>query len=154
MTNIIQEILLLYKFIIVISRIVYLLNFCLNYFFTGSKDYNAQAVEYFSEKLAQYGEGTEVPIRSLLGHRSQASPEVRHISGQHFHEFREFLLKHPENFVIDDENETVILKDFENVKTHTRELHFNLNVDIDPEVTQTLLDFFAQCIEVKGDFNI
>lgn len=116
----------------------------------GKKDYTAQAVEYFTEKLASYGEGTEVPIRSLLGHRSQASPEVRHVSGQHFHEFREFLLKHPDHFVIDDENETVILKDFAEVKSHTQELHFNESVDIDPEVTQTLLDFFAQCIEVKG----
>ncbi|XP_044744260.1 egalitarian protein homolog [Coccinella septempunctata] len=50
----------------------------------GGKDYTTQAVEFFSEKLAQYGEGTEVPIRSLLGHRSQANPEVRHVSGQHF----------------------------------------------------------------------
>lgn len=118
--------------------------------FQGHKDYTAQAVEYFSEKLAQYGEGTEVPIRSLLGHRSQASPEVRHVSGQHFHEFREFLLKHPDNFVVDDEKETVLLKNYSNVKSHTQELHFQPTVEIDPEVTQTLLDFLAQCIEVKG----
>ncbi|KAK9703539.1 hypothetical protein QE152_g29270 [Popillia japonica] len=31
----------------------------------GHKDYTAQAVDYFADKLAQYGEGTEVPIRSL-----------------------------------------------------------------------------------------
>ncbi|KAI4455306.1 egalitarian isoform b [Holotrichia oblita] len=116
----------------------------------GHKDYTAQAVDYFAEKLAQYGEGTEVPIRSLLGHRSQASPEVRHVSGQHFHEFREFLLKHTETFIVDDEKETVILKNFNNVKSHTQELHFNVNFQIDPEVTQSLLDFLAQCIEVKG----
>lgn len=107
-------------------------------------------MEYFSEKLAQYGEGTEVPIRSLLGHRSQASPEVRHVSGQHFHEFREFLLKHPDNFLVDDEKETVVLKNYNNVKSHTQELHFQPSVEIDPETTQTLLDFLAQCIEVKG----
>ncbi|KRT86304.1 hypothetical protein AMK59_1855, partial [Oryctes borbonicus] len=118
--------------------------------FAGHKDYTAQAVDYFAEKLAQYGEGTEVPIRSLLGHRSQASPEVRHVSGQHFHEFREFLLKHPDAFLVDDEKETVTLKNYNNVKSHTQELHFNLNVQIDPEVTQSLLDFLAQCIEVKG----
>lgn len=107
-------------------------------------------MEYFSEKLAQYGEGTEVPIRSLLGHRSQASPEVRHVSGQHFHEFREFLLKHPDHFIVSDENETVTLKNYSSIKTHTQELHFNPVINIDPEVTQTLLDFLAQCIEVKG----
>lgn len=117
--------------------------------FSG-KDYTAQAVEYFSEKLAQYGEGTEVPIRSLLGHRSQASPEVRHVSGQHFHEFREFLQRHPDSFLIDDEKETVVLKNYNNIKSHTQELHFQPNVQIDPEVTQNLLDFLAQCIELKG----
>ncbi|VEN55968.1 unnamed protein product [Callosobruchus maculatus] len=118
---------------------------------SSGKDYNTQAVEYFSEKLAQYGEGTEVPIRSLLGHRSQASPEVRHVSGQHFHEFREFLLKHPEAFCIDDEKETVVLTNFKDVKSHCPpELHFQPEVKIDPQETQTLLDFLAQCIEVKG----
>ncbi|XP_056636056.1 uncharacterized protein LOC130444815 isoform X1 [Diorhabda sublineata] len=115
------------------------------------KDYTTQAVEYFSEKLAQYGEGTEVPIRSLLGHRSQASPEVRHVSGQHFHEFRDFLFKHPGTFMVDDEKETVILANFESVKSHCPpELHFQHDVKIDPQETQALLDFLAQCIEVKG----
>lgn len=109
-----------------------------------------QAVEYFSEKLAQYGEGTEVPIRSLLGHRSQASPEVRHVSGQHFHEFRDFLLKYPNSYLVNTENETVILKNFSSIKTTTQELHFNPVINIDPEVTQTLLDFLAECIVVKG----
>ncbi|KAK4878760.1 hypothetical protein RN001_011266 [Aquatica leii] len=117
---------------------------------SGNKDYADQAVEYFSEKLSQYGEGTEVPIRSLLGHRSQASPEVRHVSGQHFHEFREFLLKHPDSYIVSDENETVTLKNYNSIKSHTQELHFNPVITIDPEVTQTLLDFLAQCIEVKG----
>ncbi|RZC37667.1 uncharacterized protein BDFB_011183 [Asbolus verrucosus] len=119
--------------------------------FSGGKDYTTQAVEYFSEKLAQYGEGTEVPIRSLLGHRSQASPEVRHVSGQHFHEFREFLLRHPETFAVDDEKETVVLTNYTAVRSHCpQELHFQPDVKIDPETTQTLLDFLAQCIEVKG----
>ncbi|XP_019763766.2 uncharacterized protein LOC109540050 [Dendroctonus ponderosae] len=119
---------------------------------TGTKDYNTQAVEYFSEKLLQYGEGTEVPIRSLLGHRSQASPEVRHVSGQHFHEFREFLLKHPKTFGIDDEKETVILTNYEEVRLQcpNTELHFHPDAQIDPQETQTLLDFLAECIEVKG----
>lgn len=91
-----------------------------------------------------------MPIRSLLGHRSQASPEVRHVSGQHFHEFREFLLKHPDAYLVEDEKETVTLKNFSTVKSHTQELHFNLNANLDPEATQTVLDFLAQCIELKG----
>ena len=56
------------------------------------RDYVNEAIEYFQNKLKQYGVGTEVPIKSLLGHRSQASPEVRHISGQHLKDFKEFLL--------------------------------------------------------------
>lgn len=119
----------------------------------NQKDYAAQAVDYFSEKLAQYGgEGTEVPIRSLLGHRSQASPEVRHVSGQHFHEFRDFLAKHCDSFIVDDEKEVVLLKDFKDLKVGdgTQELNFPMQVKVDPEMTQKLLDFFAQCIEVKG----
>jgi len=33
----------------------------------GKRDYAQEAVEYFSNKLIQYGPGTEVPIKSLLG---------------------------------------------------------------------------------------
>ena len=48
----------------------------------GGRDYNQEAIEYFKNRLRAYGPGTEVPIKSLLGHRSQAPPEVRHISGK------------------------------------------------------------------------
>lgn len=78
------------------------------------RDYAQEAVEYFSNKLLQYGEGTEVPIKSLLGHRSQASPEVRHISGQHFREFKDFLSKYTDAFVVVEDN--VVLKQYEGVK--------------------------------------
>lgn len=87
-----------------------------------------------------------MPIKSLLGHRSQASPEVRHISGQHIKEFRDFLLRYPDDFDVSEE--TVILQNY--TKWKSCELHFQPNVNIDPEITQTLLDFFAQCINVKG----
>ncbi len=84
-------------------------------------------------KLRQYGESIEVPIKvrkgencpfcksctispasfqSLLGHRSQAPPEVRHVSGQHMKEFRDFLLNYPDDFVVNEESETVYLKEF------------------------------------------
>ena len=46
------------------------------------RNYNKEAIEYFKNRLKAYGPGTEVPIKSLLGHRSQAPPEVRHISGK------------------------------------------------------------------------
>lgn len=50
----------------------------------GRRDYIKEAKEYFKHKMLQYGVGTEVPIKSLLGHRSQAAPQVRHISGESF----------------------------------------------------------------------
>lgn len=51
---------------------------------SGKRDYIEESKDYFKNKLLQYGLGTEVPIKSLLGHRSQASPQVRHISGKDF----------------------------------------------------------------------
>lgn len=116
----------------------------------GKRDYAQEAVEYFSNKLKQYGVGTEVPIRSLLGHRSQASPEVRHISGQHYKEFRAFLIKFPESFIVTGEDfDSVILKEYEGMKSEPfKELEPSITVD--PEVTLRSLDFFAHCIECKG----
>ena len=55
----------------------------------------------------------QVPIKSLLGHRSQAPPEVRHVSGQHIKEFRDFLAKHSETFVIRGDDDIIYLKKYE-----------------------------------------
>ncbi|XP_063234532.1 egalitarian protein homolog [Bacillus rossius redtenbacheri] len=115
--------------------------------YVGNKrDYAQEAVEYFSNKLIQYGVGTEVPIKSLLGHRSQASPEVRHISGQHVKEFRDFLCRFPDNFVVKEE--TVILKEYEGQEPQP--FHELEQVQIDPQVTYRLLAFFAECLEING----
>merc|ERR1719188_132145 len=76
----------------------------------GSRDYNQEAIEYFKNRLKAYGPGTEVPIKSLLGHRSQAPPEVRHVSGQHVKEFRDFLAKHSDTFVIRGDDDIIYLK--------------------------------------------
>lgn len=40
-------------------------------------------------------------IKSLLGHRSQAAPEVRLISGRHLKEFCDFLCSKTENFIVE-----------------------------------------------------
>lgn len=113
---------------------------------SGKRDYAQEAVQYFCNKLMQYGVGTEVPIKSLLGHRSQASPEVRHISGQHAREFRDFLCRYPEAFVVKDD--CVVLKEYEDKEPQPFcELE---QIKVDPEVTSGLLNFFSQCIEVKG----
>lgn len=117
----------------------------------GKRDYAREAVEYFTNKLLQYGVGTEVPIKSLLGHRSQASPEVRHISGQHYKEFRDFLLKYPDAFLVTEDN--VILKQYEGMKPEPFH-ELEPDIPIDPDVTAKLLDFFCACIEQKGPILI
>jgi exonuclease 3'-5' domain-containing protein 1 len=52
-----------------------------------------------------------IALYDVAGHRSQASPEVRHISGQHGKEFRDFLVRYPDTFVVGEE--TVMLKEWE-----------------------------------------
>ncbi|XP_015114166.1 egalitarian protein homolog [Diachasma alloeum] len=113
----------------------------------NKRDYAREAVEYFTNKFVQYGDGAEVPIKSLLGHRSQASPEVRHISGQHYREFRDFLMKYPDDFIVVDEN--VKLKRFEGMEAVPfKELE--PEIPVDQEVTRKLLDFFIQSIEKQS----
>ncbi|XP_031840590.1 egl_like_exo domain-containing protein [Nomia melanderi] len=114
---------------------------------SSKRDYAREAVEYFTNKLMQYGVGTEVPIKSLLGHRSQASPEVRHISGQHYKEFRDFLSKYPDAFVVTEDN--VMLKQYEGMKAEPA-MKIEPDIPIDPDVTAKLLDFLCECIEQKG----
>ena len=93
----------------------------------------------------QYGAGTEVPIKSLLGHRSQAPPEVRHISGQHVKEFRDFLARYPEDFVVKEE--IVYLREYEGKITTTfRETE---EFKIDPIVTNQFLTFFRETVDQK-----
>ena len=49
-----------------------------------------------------------MPLKSLFGHRSQASSEVRHVSGQNVKEFKEFLSAHANIFIVRDDY--VVLK--------------------------------------------
>ena len=91
-----------------------------------------------------------MPIKSLLGHRSQAPPEVRHISGQHVKEFRDFLAKYPEEFVVKEE--IVYLKEYEGKITNTfSEVE---EVKIDPVLTNQFIQFFREKIEVNGQIHI
>lgn len=119
---------------------------------SSNNDYIEEAKEYFASKMIQYGEGTEVPIKSLLGHRSQASPQVRHISGQRIKEFKEFLMKHPDTFQIIDDNVVLVSENHTRGNAHTNSEQFhNLPVaNINTDTAQQLLDYVAQCIEAKG----
>ncbi|KPM10685.1 Egalitarian-like protein [Sarcoptes scabiei] len=74
---------------------------------TSVRDYTKETLEFFTEKLLSYGIA-EVPLKSLFGHRSQASSEIRHVSGQSVKEFREFLQKHNDIFIVRDDY--VVLK--------------------------------------------
>jgi len=116
----------------------------------AERDYVNEAVEYFKNKLRQYGAGTEVPIKSLLGHRSQAPPEVRHISGQHVKEFRDFLAKYPDDFVVKEE--IVYLKEYEGKITNTfTEVE---EVKIDPVLINQFIQFFREKIETNGQVHV
>ncbi|KAI5735350.1 hypothetical protein M8J77_017245 [Diaphorina citri] len=112
----------------------------------GKRDYAKEAVEYFTSKLLQYGADIEVPIKSLLGHRSQASPEVRHISGQHIREFKEFLMRFPETFHITDDN--IILTAY--AGKERKPFHEIQEKLIDFESKDKLIDYFQQAIKSKG----
>ncbi|KAH8254020.1 hypothetical protein KR032_008036 [Drosophila birchii] len=115
----------------------------------GKRDYIQEAKDYFKNKMLQYGAAAEVPVRSLLGHRSQASPQVRHISGQHIVEFTDFLMKHTDTFkVMDDYVMLVGCENMTDLPARDR-LHLPQS-NIDTRGTQQMLDFFAQCIEIKG----
>lgn len=119
---------------------------------SSNNDYIEEAKEYFASKMIQYGEGTEVPIKSLLGHRSQASPQVRHISGQRIKEFKDFLLKHPDTFHIVEDNVVLVSENHRrgNLQSNNEQFH-NLPVaNINTDTAQQLLDYIAQCIEAKG----
>lgn len=99
--------------------------------------------------MIQYGAGTEVPIKSLLGHRSQASPQVRHISGQHIKEFTDFLSRHPDTFRVTDDHVMLMNFDAAAFATQSENLHLP-QPSIDIKFTQEVLDFLANCIEGQG----
>ncbi|KAG8178588.1 hypothetical protein JTE90_021008 [Oedothorax gibbosus] len=118
------------------------------------RDYAHEAVEYFRAKLEQYG-NAEVPIKSLLGHRSQATPEIRHISGQHGKEFREFLLKYSDVFCVKEDY--VVLKSvLENLSNDTTLMITKVPEEeqLDPQLTNQLINFFESVLKHRGPLPV
>ncbi|KAK9496460.1 hypothetical protein O3M35_013250 [Rhynocoris fuscipes] len=109
-----------------------------------TRDIREEAVQYFSNKLRQYGEGTEVPIKTLFGHRSQASREIRHICGQQIDEFRTFLSMNSNDFILYEDN--VKLKEYACTKPQPEPEA----VKVDSAASSHLLNFFKLCIDIKG----
>ena len=117
---------------------------------SDSRDYVQEAVQYFEARLEQYGPGTEVPIKSLLGHRSQAPPEVRHVSGQHVKEFRDFLAKHSDTFVIRDDD-IIYLKKYQGCTTLQYKEDISTTPKLDPQLTNQLLSTIREHLETEEE---
>lgn len=79
------------------------------------RDYNKEAVDYFRTKLLQFGTSL-VPIRNLFGYRSQASQEVRHVSGKNTKEFKQFLLANSDVFKLLAQEHVVLKSVLEELK--------------------------------------
>ncbi|GAB6027894.1 hypothetical protein CHUAL_002110 [Chamberlinius hualienensis] len=105
-----------------------------------------EAKNYFESKLELYG-AAEVPLRSLLGHRSQAAHEIRQISGQNLKEFKDFICKFPDTFII--HNDFVILRKHwesickQKVQNHRNNEEFVDNwslISVGLDMCQTVID--------------
>ncbi len=83
-----------------------------------------------------------MPLKSLLGHRSQAPPEIRHVSGQHSRAFKEFLCKHSSVFVVQDDYvvlQSVLEKLEKDGKTKGSLTRISEEVPFDPYLTQQFI---------------
>lgn len=112
----------------------------------SKRDYLEEALDYFVSKLTSYGPAM-VPIRSLLGHRSQAPLEIRHVSGQNSRDFKDFLSKRSDVFVITDEYvclKSVLDHLVSEGKSITSLIRIPEEVTIDPYLTSQLVDFIEK----------
>lgn len=116
---------------------------------TGSRnrDYEKEAVDFFVTKLQKFG--PELQIKSLLGHRSQAAPEVRLVSGRHLKEFCEFLQSQTEHFVV--EGDRVRLKNMPEPSHGAVELDEEGNPLAGVKAKQAALDFLRGVLEQNDE---
>lgn len=112
-----------------------------------SRDYVKEAVQFFEAKLQKFG--PELQIKSLLGHRSQAAPEVRLVSGRHLKDFCEFLQTQSDYFVV--EGDRVRLKNMPEPS--------NAGIEMDDEgrplagvkAKQAAVEFLKSVVEQNDD---
>ncbi|KAK7478566.1 hypothetical protein BaRGS_00030165 [Batillaria attramentaria] len=89
-----------------------------------------EAVQYFRSKLLKKGEKW-MPVKSLAGHLSQATPDIRECVGPQ-NEFHGWLLKHPLIFEVKDD--LVCLKD--NIRSNAADPSTESNDDMPPPVME------------------
>uniref|UniRef100_A0AC34GWQ9 3'-5' exonuclease domain-containing protein n=1 Tax=Panagrolaimus sp. ES5 TaxID=591445 RepID=A0AC34GWQ9_9BILA len=115
-----------------------------------NRDYEREAVEFFEQKLNKFG--PELLIKSLLGHRSQAAPEVRLVSGRHLKEFTEFLQSQVDNFVV--EGDRVRLKNMPEPSEEAVELDDEGLPLSGVKAKQAAVDYLKSVLEQNEDTPI
>lgn len=84
-------------------------------------------------------------IKSLLGHRSQAAPEVRLVSGRHLKEFCEFLQSQVEHFIV--EGDRVRLKNMPEPSDEAVELDDEAKPLVGVKAKQAAVDYLKGILE-------
>ncbi|CAD5218836.1 unnamed protein product [Bursaphelenchus okinawaensis] len=111
------------------------------------RDYEKEAVEFFEQKLQKFG--PELQIKSLLGHRSQAAPEVRLVSGRHLKDFCEFLSTRTEHFIV--EGDRVRLRNMPEPSDEAVELDDEGKPLVGVKAKQAAVDFLKDVLEQNED---
>ncbi|KAI6224445.1 Egalitarian [Aphelenchoides fujianensis] len=114
------------------------------------RDYEHEAVAFFEGKLQKFG--PELQIKSLLGHRSQAAPEVRLVSGRHLKEFCEFLQSQTNHFIVDGDR--VRLKNMPEPSEEVVELDDEGKPLVGVKAKQAAVDFLKGVLENNEDVPI
>lgn len=114
---------------------------------TSTRDYTKETVEFFSDKLVTYG-NAEVPLKSLFGHRSQASSEIRHVSGQNVKEFKDFLCSQSNTFVVREDYVVLksVLDQLEKDGTNESLKRMPEEITFDPYLMQQLVNELEETI--------
>lgn len=112
-----------------------------------NRDYEKEAVQFFEAKLQKFG--PELQIKSLLGHRSQAAPEVRVVSGRHLKDFCEFLQSQSDHFVV--EGDRVRLKNMPEPSNACIELDDEGKPLAGIKAKQAAVDYLRAVLEQNGE---